>query len=94
MTLRRSIHALGELWVLRGRLAGAMDQPLPSESADAFALSPLEGAGSFGTAAASPPEPRQRPSMADTLAATFGGGDAAMPGQVRQAYGKFKAFGL
>ena len=72
----RSLGSVMDL--LRGRLAGAMDQPLPSESADAFALSPMEGAGSFGTAAASPPEPRQRPSMADTLAATFGGGERSL----------------
>ena len=35
----------------------------------------------------------QRPSMADTLAATFGD-RATMPAPVRAAYGKLQAFGL
>lgn len=36
----------------------------------------------------------RRPSMADTLAATFGAGREAMPAHVRQAYGKLRVFGL
>jgi hypothetical protein len=35
-----------------------------------------------------------RPSMAATLAATFGAGAEAMPAHVRSAYGKLRAFGL
>lgn len=35
-----------------------------------------------------------RPSMAATLAATFGARAEAMPAHVRSAYGKLKAFGL
>ncbi len=40
------------------------------------------------------PAPTQRPSMADTLAATFGGNAMSAPAHVRIAYGKMKAFGL
>ena len=40
------------------------------------------------------PAPTQRPSMADTLAATFGGNAMSAPAHVRSAYGKMKAFGL
>ena len=38
--------------------------------------------------------PATRPSMAETLSAAFGGSAAAMPGHVRNAYGKLKAVGL
>jgi hypothetical protein len=38
--------------------------------------------------------PPTRPSMAATLAATFGAASEAMPAHVRSAYGKLKAFGL
>lgn len=38
--------------------------------------------------------PSRRRSMADTLAATFGGNASSAPVHVRSAYGKLKAFGL
>lgn len=62
----------------------------------AFAAAPAFAAGQglpgdAGPAlAASPP----RASMADTLASAFGGTDAALPGTVRSAYAKLRAFGL
>lgn len=42
----------------------------------------------------SSPARTQRPSMADTLAATFGGNAMSSPAHVRSAYGKMRAFGL
>ncbi|MFM5894813.1 MAG: transglycosylase SLT domain-containing protein [Novosphingobium sp.] len=99
---RRSLGGVKEL--LRGKMADAMgdnDSPYPSG----------EGVGGWGpTSFATPDYPdsphppapspegewgNARPSMAETLAATFGtGGDSPIPPHVRAAYGKLQAFGL
>lgn len=90
----RSVGQVMDL--LRGKVSAAMDgtaMPVaaPAIAAAGPALGPL--AREFQAAAA--PGQSARPSMAETLAATFGAGSgAAMPGHVRAAYGKLRAFGL
>lgn len=91
----RSVGQVMDL--LRGKVAAAMDgTAMPSAASFAGAgLAPAMGplAGEFHAAAA--PDQSARPSMAETLAATFGSGSGeAMPGHVRAAYGKLRAFGL
>ena len=98
----RSLGAVMEL--LHGKMAAAMGD-------NAALPSPLEGGWAGGLPpvpmhdiAASFPHPQPlpdgdggqtRPSMADTLAATFGlGSDSAAPPHVRAAYSKLSAFGL
>ena len=90
----RSLGAVMEL--MRGKMSAAMSDD-PFASAGGFGPAPMAGI------AASVPHPQPlptgersivRPSMADTLAATFGGSVQAMPGHVRQAYGQLKVFGL
>lgn len=71
---------------------------MPSSPAAAFAHAQRSYATpSIGPAAALPPAPAPRPSMAETLQATFRGsgglGDRAAR-QIDEAYGKFRAFGL
>lgn len=91
----RSVGQVMDL--LRGKVSAAMDgtaMPLaaPTLAAANPALGPI--AREFHAAAAAPAE-AARPSMADTLATTFGaGGSGALPGHVRAAYGKLRAFGL
>lgn len=91
----RSVGQVMDL--LRGKVAAAMDgtalpQAAPVIAAANPALGPL--AREFHAAAAVP-GPAPRPSMAETLASTFGAGSSsAMPGHVRAAYGKLRAFGL
>lgn len=79
--------------VLRGKveraMAGGGAGPAPADSPPAWAAAMPGGQPS----AAAAPVPAARPSMAETLAATFGGGDAA-PAGVRAAYGKLRALGL
>ena len=90
----RSLGAVMEL--MRGKMSAAMGAD-PSAFGGGFGPAPMAE-----TSASSPhPQPLSageggimRPSMADTLAATFGGSVQAMPGHVRQAYGQLKAFGL
>lgn len=84
----RSLGAVMDL--LRGRLAGAAG----GEDATAFATYLPQGGALAGGGIAAPAAPQPLPSMADTLVATFGGAGSAMPGHVRTAYGKLKAFGL
>jgi len=92
-------RSLGEVMgLLRGKMTSAMgDLPPGVGAADwaTFSSDPAISAG-LGSSASSPaPAPARRPSMADTLAATFGlGGDNAAPPHVRAAYGKLQAFGL
>ena len=94
-------RSLGELVeLMRGKMAAAMSEdPSPlgrSWSASSAPASLQDLAGSF-------PHPQPlpdgaggivRPSMADTLAATFGSSAEAMPPHVRTAYGKLQVFGL
>lgn len=86
--------------LLRSKMAAAMGEMTETQSLP----SPWGGAGGWGydTGVVPPPQPlpfgeglsvASRPSMADTLAATFGD-RAAMPAPVRAAYGKLQAFGL
>lgn len=91
----RSVGQVMDL--LRGKVAAAMDgTALPVAATSLAATNPALGpiAREFHAAAAAPAE-AARPSMADTLATTFGaGGSGALPGHVRAAYGKLRAFGL
>lgn len=95
----RSVGAV--MAVLRGKVEAAMggDGPVPFPTGNAWewasASQPRVIAG-----AEPPPQPlptgegrNTRPSMAETLAATFGGSEAA-PAHVRAAYGQLKALGL
>lgn len=93
----RSLGAV--MGLLRGKLADAMGEaPAAGLDGDWAAFQPgavPDGESFTGQAAAAvPAAPRPRPSMADTLAATFGGSAQAMPVHVRQAYGQLRAFGL
>lgn len=85
----RSLGGVMEL--VRGKMARAMGGAASFEQAGAWAeaWSPA----SSPAVPSEPAPPPQRPSMADTLAATFGG-RAAMPAPVRAAYGRLQAFGL
>ena len=89
----------GVMDLMRGKMAGAMEGAGTASTAS-LALA-VEGWNppAWGVPAAPPvpsaATPQGHPSMADTLAATFGGSAAAgMPDQVRAAYGKLRAFGL
>ncbi len=86
--------------------AGIPDALLPSPSGKGWGTNAAWGndAASGFSAGVEPPSGRfpngeglsgqKRPSMADTLSATFGGSAEAMPPHVRAAYGKLLAFGL
>lgn len=89
-------RSLGEVMaVLRGKVEGAM------ASNGSPSISENWGLGRFAAGVEPPPQPLPggerlspaRPSMADTLAAAFGGAVSA-PALVRAAYGQLKAFGL
>lgn len=96
----RSLGSVMEL--MRGKMAAAMGgelSPYPSGEggwgSSAFPDVAMAGKPNSNV----PPQEQglsvqQRASMADTLAATFGGSTQAMPGHVRQAYGQLKVFGL
>lgn len=75
--------------LMRGKLAGAM-------GAGGVTLEHGWSTGVIAAGSSSVPQssPPQRPSMADTLAATFGNEASSAPAHVRAAYGKLKAFGL
>jgi hypothetical protein len=95
-------RSVGEVMgLLRSKVANAMEggtgwqpgggNPLPGGGRPAaFRMASL-GAGATGG-------PAPRPSMADTLRATFGSNDTALPGRalarVDAAYGRLKAFNL
>ncbi len=94
----RSVGGVMEL--MRGKMAGAMEASgLPATATlavseggwQAPAWAPPPAWSAAGEAASAPQGPRA--SMAETLAATFGGNEA-MPDRVRAAYGKLRAFGL
>ena len=91
----RSVGQVMDL--LRGKVAAAMDgTAMPVAATSLAAINPALGpiAREFHASPAAPAE-AARPSMADTLATTFGaGGSSALPGHVRAAYGKLRAFGL
>lgn len=91
-------RSVGEVMdLMRTRMTGAMGDgtaayPLPGGAGN-WASQSGYGQGEWGVVA--PAQPQRRPSMAETLAATFGSVDGAgMPGHVRSAYGKLQAFGL
>ena len=92
-------RSLGEIKaLLSGKLARAMgDLPpgaaQPAEWAGYAPITMPRDSARPAAAALAPPAPR--PSMAATLAATFGTGPGSViPPQVRAAYGKLQAFGL
>ena len=97
-------RSLGEVMdLLRGKMASAMgDMQSPVPSGRGWGVG--SAATSTQSLAMSFPHPQplsdeeggtKRPSMADTLAATFGlGGETQAPPHVRAAYGKLSAFGL
>ena len=98
-------RSLGEVMgLMRSKMARAMgDQDSPS--LPSLLPSPSgRGWGWGNNASVEPPSQpfpsgeglsgAARPSMADTLAATFGGNAMSAPAHVRSAYGKMKAFGL
>ena len=100
-------RSLGELMdLMRGKMALAMgesDTVLPSPPGGGWGSGNDAGLRfNAGVEPPSQPSPTgeglkavQRPSMADTLAATFGlGTDSGVPPHVRAAYGKLQAFGL
>ncbi len=96
----------GVMDLMHGKMAAAMGS---INDADSLLPSPAERGWGWGNSAALTPNaepPSQpfptgeglsapRPSMAETLAATFGSGpDSMVPPHVRAAYGKLRAFGL
>lgn len=93
-------RSLGEVMgLLRGKMATAMEV----ESPDLLLPSPVGRGWGWGYSAGVEPPPQplpggeglsNHPSMAETLSASFGGSTAAMPGHVRNTYGKLRAFGL
>jgi hypothetical protein len=87
----RSLGGVMEL--LRGKMAAAMGDSLPGQEFGQWAAAaPAEG---FAPLVGDAPPEAPRPSMAETLAATFGtGSDSPIPPHVRAAYGKLQAFGL
>ena len=95
----RSLSAVMEL--MRGKMSAAMGDtgPYPLGEGSGWGLAFNPGAANSDSPRPPAPSPKGvgelvRPSMAETLAATFGGSVQAMPGHVRQAYGQLRAFGL
>ena len=95
-------RSLGEVMgLIRSKMARAMGDDGGAPMLASSAESGWGWGGNLGPELRSPaqsnqqqPAPTQRPSMADTLAATFGGNAMSAPAHVRIAYGKMKAFGL
>ncbi|MBS0481427.1 MAG: transglycosylase SLT domain-containing protein [Proteobacteria bacterium] len=90
-------RSLGEVMgLIRTKVAGAMDQDTSlAPLAAGWASNGLPGvnAGFSPSVPAGVAPASHRPTMAETLAATFGGA-AAAPAHVRAAYGQLKALGL
>lgn len=88
--------------LLRSKMAAAMgdaQSPYPSGEGSGWGLSAFPATGFTDSPRPPAPSPEgageNRPSMSDTLAATFGlGADNTAPPHVRAAYGKLQAFGL
>ncbi|HCF24471.1 MAG TPA: transglycosylase [Novosphingobium sp.] len=97
-------RSLGEVMgLMRGKMARAMgtESPSPSGEGLGWGLSAEPALGWANMPHPPTPSPERegeiaspRPSMADTLAATFGGSASSAPPNVRAAYGKLRAFGL
>lgn len=93
-------RSLGEVMgLLRTKMARAMGQgggELVAEFGvpQSWGAASMPNDGGFAPASPGPAAPPPRPSMAETLASTFGGNAASAPAHVRSAYGKLKAFGL
>ncbi|HEU4651042.1 MAG TPA: lytic transglycosylase domain-containing protein [Croceibacterium sp.] len=90
----RSVGEVMEL--MRGKVAAAMDGVTPGWGDPAF-LPGLPLAGATPQGAAQPDTPPRRPSMAETLQATFGAAgqlSGAAGERVGRAYAAFKAFDL
>lgn len=83
----------GVMDLLRGKMTRAMGEGGSGFEPGGAPLAPWGGPGWAGPSASPAPAAPPRPSMADTLAATFGG-SASAPQGVRSAYGKLRAFGL
>lgn len=85
--------------LMRGKVAAATEGGSPPDGGYPSMAAPFQLAGWRPPAAVPPPDaaPR-RPSMADTLQATFGGAGGQLPGQagerVGKAYAAFRAFNL
>lgn len=88
-----------------GLMRGKMTRAMGDGSSSDFLPSATQGDWGWGYDASviPPPQPlpageglspSPRPSMADTLAAAFGGNVPSAPAHVRAAYGKLRAFGL
>lgn len=96
-------RSLGEVMgLMRGKMARAMGG---ASNSDFLPPSPAGSGWGWGLDAGVVPPSQPfpsgegladapRPSMADTLAATFGGNAPSAPPNVRAAYGKLRAFGL
>lgn len=78
----------GVMDLIRGKMAAAMGEGAPT-----FQPGMQMARAAEGFAIPERPAPT-RPSMAETVASAFGGNLAAAPDHVRQAYGKFRSFGL
>ena len=84
----RSLGAVMDL------LRGKMDRAMGGDGFDPqYAAIPAQAWSSQLSAAPTGPA-SPRPSMADTLASTFGGNAPDAPAHIRAAYGKLRAFGL
>lgn len=88
-------RSVGEVMdLMRSKVASAMEGGAPAWAYPSSA--PFQVASARAMSPPTAPGPARRPSMAETLQATFGG--AQLPGkageQVGEAYAKFKAFNL
>jgi len=83
----------GVMDLMHGKMAAAMQGVVSGQDLGEWAAAaPPAGFALMTTGA---PQDAPRPSMAETLAATFGSGpDSMVPPHVRAAYGKLQAFGL
>ena len=81
----------GVMDLMRGRLSLAMRGAQGGAAEQWAGMVPPGGATPSGSAPLPPPP---RASMAQTLAATFGGAGAAVPDHVRSAYARLQALGL
>ena len=95
----RSLGAVMAL--MRGKMSAAMGDSSPNPLGEGLGWGLSFNPSMANSSGPRPPAPSPkgvgesaRPSMAETLAATFGGSVQAMPGHVRQAYGQLRAFGL